>query len=290
MKTFRLTPLLLLLGSSCTNSQNLSLQVSFNLPASDQLGTAASGACTCAAATSAQAVYIASGLLELDPILNANAQYTLNLQAENYLDSTSLTDSNGNTISGPVRNEFHVQGALITYIDSKGILPDVGTTFVAVSADVRTGGLQAATCVPAQAVPHSVATQWYDAMKAAGVDADLVVLEVQLQGVLGSGESISTGYFHFPLNVCTNCAGSQYDNLGKCLLTRTTLVGTGHGPCCAPQDFTVACQRCGGAGEACCTDNMPCDTGLKCAEVISTTIEFCPPYNDALQTACASST
>jgi hypothetical protein len=290
MKTLRSISLLLLLGPSCTNAQNTSLQVSYNLPTSDQLGSGAAGAaCTCAAATTAQAAYLASGVLELDPILNANAQYTLNLQTENYLDTSSLTDSNGTTISGPQRNEFHVHGALVDYLDTKGVLPDVGQQTILVSADVRPGGLQSAACVPAQAVPNAIAQQWYTAMKNANppVKEDVVVLQVQLYGVLGSGESITTGYFHFPITICTNCAGANYDNAGKCFLTRTTLVGEGHGPCCAPQDFTVTCERCGGAGEPCCTDNMPCDTGLKCVEVVSTTIEFCPPYNNALQTTCA---
>jgi hypothetical protein len=269
----------------CTNAQNISIQISYNIPASDQLGAGASGACTCAAATQAQATYIASGLLELDPILNAGAQYTLNLQTENYLDTNPLVDSNGNVISGVQRNDFHVQRALVDYLDTKGILAPIPQTTILVSADVRPGGLQASACVPVQAVPHDVAVNWYNSMKDAGQDSDVVVLQVQLQGVLGSDQPIGTGLFHFPINICTNCGGNAEG--GKCLLTRTTLVGEGHGPCCAPQDFTVTCQPCGGAGRACCTTGTPCDTGLTCKTVASTTIEFCPPYNDALTTACS---
>jgi hypothetical protein len=286
MRQSRLVFLCLAVCLGCTNAQNQSLQVTFNIPASDQTGSSSTGACTCIAATQAQAEYIASGLLELDPLLNIGAQYTLNLQTENYLDTTSLTDSNGTTISGPQRNDFHVERALIDFLDTQGVLPAIPQTTVLVSADVRAGGLQSSTCVPVQAVPHDVATQWYEAMHDAGVSEDVVVLQVQLQGVLGSGEQNGTGYFHFPLTICTNCAGAN-TNAGKCLEARTTLVGEGHGPCCAPQDFTVSCQRCGGAGEACCTDGTDCDTGLSCKAVTTTTIEFCPPYDSALQTACA---
>jgi hypothetical protein len=287
MKKLRLVTASLLLfpWQGCTNAQNLSLQVSYNLPASDQIGAGSSGACTCTPQTSAQSTYIASGLLELDPILNPGAQYTLNLQTENYLDTTTLTDSNGNTISGPQRNDFHVQRALIDFLDTKGILPITPQATVLTSADVRPGGLQSSACIPVQAVPHDVAKSWGEAMKDAGQTSDLVVLQVQLQGVLGTDESINTGYFHFPLNVCTNCGGNAED--GLCLETRTTLVGTGHGPCCAPQDFTITCQRCGGAGEPCCTVGTPCDSMLTCKTVAATTIEICPPYNNALQTACS---
>jgi hypothetical protein len=286
MRRSKLAFLCLAIGSGCTNAQNQSLQVTFNIPASDQLGSSAAGACTCSAATQAQAQYIASGLLELDPILNAQSQYTLNLQTENYLDTTSLTDSNGTTISGPQRNDFHVERALVDYLDTNGVLPSLPQSTVYVSADVRPGGLEASTCVPVQAVPHEVAAQWYEAMHDAGVSEDVVILQVQLMGSLGSGQPNGTGYFHFPLTICTNCAGAE-TNLGKCLVARTTLVGEGHGPCCAPQDFTVSCQRCGGAGEACCTEGLDCDAPLTCKEVVSTTIEFCPPYNNALQTTCA---
>jgi hypothetical protein len=286
MKKLSLASLLLLAWQGCTNAQNLSLQITYNLPASDQLGASSSSACTCAAATQAQAPYIPSGLLELDPILNVGAQYTLNLQTENYLDTSSLTDSNGNTISGPQRNDFHVQRALVDFLDTRGILPPIPQTTVLVTSDVRPGGLQTSACIPVQVVPHDVAKQWYDAMHDAGESNDVVVLQVQLQGVLGSEEPIGTGYFQFPLTICTNCAGANAMD-GLCLDTRTTLVGTGHGPCCAPQDFTVTCERCGGAGEVCCPTGNSCDTGLTCKTVVTTTIELCPPYNNALQTACS---
>ncbi len=288
MKKLTLASFCLLVSLSCTDARNESLQVTFDLPTSDQLESTATGLCTCVPQTQAQATYIPSGFLELNPLLNNSAQYTLNLQTENYLDTQTFSDYNGTTISGQQRNDFHVNSAVITYLDTEGILPDPGPTTALVSADVRPGGLESSSCVPVQAVPNSVAAGWHTALANSkadgGVGSDVVVLQVQLFGTLGSGEQNETGYFYFPLTVCDDCLHQL-----PCSGLDERLVGNGHGPCCASQDFSVTCEHCGNFGEPCCQGNV-CnsggDAGLQCTALTVTTVEFCSPYNDAESSAC----
>jgi hypothetical protein len=279
----------LLLWVGCTNAQNESLVVAFNLPTSDQLQATSSGICTCTPQSQAQATYRPTGFLEVNPALNPAAEYTLNLQTENYLDVTQFSDYNGTTISAQQRNDFHVDRAVVNYLDTGGLLPAVAPVTVLVSADVRPGGLQASSCVPIQAVPHSIASLWAPALETdGGTNSDVVVLEVQLFGTLSSGESINTGLFHFPLTICSDCAGAL-----PCNGPNQTKVGVGHGPCCEFSDFVVFCETCGGQGQPCCGNARTCnsgDAGLTCQPVTSTSAEFCAPYNNGEAFSCQKST
>jgi hypothetical protein len=290
MKKTKLALLPLLAWLGCQDAQNDSLQIAFNLPTSDQLQAMSSGVCTCTPQSTAQATYLAGGFLEVNPILNPGAVYNLNLQVENYLDTTLLVDSNGTTISGAQRNDFKVERAEITYLDTGGFLPPVPTQTAIVSADVRAGGLTASSCVPIQAVSNGVAQAWASAMSAdAGTAIDVVVLEVQLFGQLASGSSFNSGLFHYPITICTDCLGALPVCTGA---VGKTLVAHGHGPCCASQDFDVSCDGCGGLGQPCCGPqgaqfcNAAGDGGsLACTLNQTNTVEICS-FNFAEASTC----
>jgi hypothetical protein len=97
----RLIVLTLLAFMGCTNSQNESIELPFALLSSDELQAPTPGTpCTYSPITSSAGFYRTDGFVDLDPNINPSPGYVLALQVENYLDNTTLADSNGNVVSG----------------------------------------------------------------------------------------------------------------------------------------------------------------------------------------------
>ncbi len=285
----------LLLLAGCTDSTDVSLFIPFALYASDELSPSATGICGFTPITQAQGFYKGSGLLELDPAINPNAEYELGLQVENYLDQTILTDDEGDPLEGPQRNDFNVNYAIVHYEDIGGNLDAVGDVTVYISGTVRPGGEQNAGAVVVQpAVGQGVVQSWQASFSAAGLASEQVVLQLQIFGTLGSGEKTHTGKFLFPLTLCFDCGGisptAPATAANGCPGPQTA-VPIGHGPCCAPQDFISTCENCGGEGQPCCgRSNNSCTSPLTCSgAAASTTTEFCP-YLDQPTVVCAKPT
>ena len=292
----KLTLVALLLAGCGTDAGQTSIEIPFNLLATDELtGSSAGMLCGFMALTQAIGNYKESGFLEMDPAINPGGQYTLGLQVENYLDMTILTDSNGNTIVGANRNDFHIESALVNYIDTEGALTPIPKTRVLVSGTARPGGEQNATSIIVQAVTNSVFQTWQSSFMMSNLASENVVLAIQLSGVLGSGEPVSSGIFHFPITLCFDCGGVSpavaAGHAGGCP-TGMAVIASGHGPCCAPQDFTAVCLPCGNVGQPCCsTAGMQTCVGLlTCSGTpMLTTSEVCPYPNSAGQ-VCAKPT
>ena len=173
--------LALLLLASCTDSTDISLFVPFALFASDELSSSSTGICGFTAITQAAGFYKGSGLLELDPAINPNAEYTLGLQVENYLDETVITDSNGVTISGVQRNDMTVRYANVHYDDVGGNLTSVSDVTVYVSGTVRVGGEQNAGVVVIQpAVGPVVVGSWVQSFENSNLLSEQVIVSVQI--------------------------------------------------------------------------------------------------------------
>jgi hypothetical protein len=241
------------------------IQVESDIYASDELGDATS-ICTISAILPDAGFQKPSGLLELNPSLNPNAEYELELQVAN--NGTSLGD------------DFHFEKVTISYIDIEGNLDFRGELPnpppALVSGVAQAGGVSA---VSVQAVSPTEAQFWSQAFTTSiqtggnltpGVPENVVV-EVQILGVLSSGNQAESSVFDFPIQVCFNCNNfplttadggpvnglffpadcSTYDNgAGGVFYTPLAI---GHGPCCAPQDFYVACIPCGAPGGPCCS-------------------------------------
>ncbi len=292
--------------TACTDTSNTSIEIPFALFAGDEIGVATPGICSILPATSGALPFKESGLLELNPQVNPGAQYLLPLQVENYLSQVPLQDSLGNTLVGANVNDFHVEKAVIKYIDIQGNLGVGGNApaeeTALVSGTVRTGGLQAAAVIEVNAVTPYEVGPWAAALVAGGVlgVAEDVVLEIQLFGVLGSGEQAVSGLFHFPIQVCYNCGGATFVELGadggtpywlpSCPPSSTAIV-TGHGPCCASQDFEVICAPAGGAtGQPCvggvggtCSSSAGTSTPLTCKGGPPTGVEICNSIPASIQ-------
>jgi hypothetical protein len=283
--------LAVLLLAGCTDSTDISLFIPFALFASDELSASSTGICGFTPITQAQGFYKGSGLLELDPAINPNAEYELGLQVENYLDETLITDSNGDPIEGPQRNNFSVEWAIVHYDDLEGQLTGVSDITVYTSGTIRTGGEQNAGSVIVEAVGPGVVGSWVQSFEAKSLLSETVILSVQIFGDLASGEQTQTGVFRFPLTLCWDCGGispTASATAGGCP-AQSTPVPEGHGPCCAPQDFIETCQSCGQSGQPCCGTRgaagaPSCATSsLTCSGPASTTTtELCPYVNQAL--------
>ena len=276
--------------AACTDAGNTSIEIPFDVLASDESSSSATGVCTIAPVTQSGGLYKGSGTLELDPYLNPNAQYTLELQVENYLSQVAVDDSNGNVVVGANENDFHMEKATIKYLDIEGNLTGPSSDVALISGVVRTGGLQGATAVSVPAVTINETLPWINRfstspnLSTSGGFTEDVVLEVQIFGVLSSGEQATSGLFHFPLQVCFGCENLSLGDGGPATGNQavpycekgTTPIAFGHGPCCAPQDFFVACVPCGAAGGACCggPPSGSCDTG-ECTGAEATGIEIC---------------
>ena len=185
--------LAVLLLTGCTDSTDISLFIPFALFASDELSASSSGICGFTPITQAQGFYKGSGLLELDPDINPNAEYVLGLQVENYLDETLITDSNGDPIEGPQRNDFSIRWATVHYDDLEGALTGVSDVTVYSSGTVRPGGEQNAASVVVQAVGPGVVGSWVQSFEAKSLLSETVILSVQIFGDLNSGEQTQTG-------------------------------------------------------------------------------------------------
>ncbi|MHB1845272.1 MAG: hypothetical protein ACYCWW_10610 [Deltaproteobacteria bacterium] len=252
-KTLLVVPLLL---AGCLNQGNESIDLPFAVLATDELQAPSPGTpCFWSPLTQAGGFFRSDGFVELDPAINPSPEYKLGLQVENDLDNTVIVDSNGNPISGPQRNEFHVQSAQIKYIPQQDYLSGNGMPnganilatgdFAPIGA---AGGSQGAGVMLVQ-------TLTTDAVKAlqanigssTGHTSGDLVMQIQLNGVLGSGEAVSSGTFFFPLHVCFDCFGT-----GASCPTGSVAVVQGHGACCSNQDFSAACVACGAKGEPCC--------------------------------------
>jgi len=234
-----------LFATACTDASQTSLEISQALLASDELQTPSPGqVCTYAPQTQAGGFYRATGSLELSPEANPFPEYILVIQLENYLDASDVTDSSGNTIVRGNRNDFHVESFTVNYLDVAGKLGPITPQTVSplTSAVVRPGGIQGATAVGANMIPLSVANSIIQAMSSRQLTEAGLVLEVQANGRLGSGEPISSGIFRFPISL----------SLTPPCATGLSAVALGFGPCCANQDFGAGCFPCGGLNETCC--------------------------------------
>jgi hypothetical protein len=254
--------LLTLLASTfaCTNSQNESIEIPFALLSSDELEAPQVGTpCTYAPVTQAGGQYRADGFVDLDPAINPSPGYQIALQVENYLDNTTLTDSNGDTIAGPQRNDFLVTDAIVQYIAEQTYLaPNLPqrAKFLT-SGRVSAAGTEGASAVVVETLSPNAINALLANLQALNISSpggDLV-LEIYLEGSLASGEPIITGTLDFPLHVCVDCYGASPINC----LDGVTVTPSGHGPCCAPQDFSAVCTSCGGEGQPCCAfpDGVP---------------------------------
>ena len=284
---------LIVIAGACTDARNTSIEIPFDVLSTDELQAPSPGQpCDFPAVTQAGGFYKPNGFVDLDPNVNATPGYLLALQVENYLDVTVLTDSNGNPLSGPQRNDFHVNQAYVRYLPQQDFLTNIPTSaLILTSGDARAGGLQNAEVVAFNALSGAAVQQLQASLQrvksasnpSPGAD---VILEVELQGALGSGEPASTGVFDFPLHVCLDCYGVDPTTCTG----NQTAVPVNHGPCCAPQDFSDVCTPCGSVGLPCCGAAQSCGTGLSCQPQTTPAIGIEPcgyPGNQALTYLCA---
>jgi hypothetical protein len=260
----RLVFLTLLVFMACTDSQNESIEVPFALLSSDELAAPTVGTpCTYSPVTSSAGFYRVNGFVELDPNINPTPGYLLALQVENYLSNVALTDSNGNTVLGGQLDDFLVTDAIVNYIPQQTYMapnlspgdPDHTAKFLT-SGRVQAGGEQDAVAVLIQTLsPNAIndltanLQQLASSQNITNPGGD-IVLQIQLEGSLASGEPMISGYLEFPLHVCIDCYGPAPADC----VDGVTLAPDGHGPCCAPQDFSATCVGCGGAGQPCCAE------------------------------------
>jgi hypothetical protein len=247
VSTRSLARLLLAAGllASCTDASQTSIEVSQALLATNEIQAPSPGqVCDWVPQTQAGGLYKATGFLEVSPIANPGAEYILVTQIENYLDATDVTDSNGNAIVRGNRNDFHVESFTVNYLSVGGTLAAISPQTVSplTSAVVRPGGTQGATAVGANMLPRAVINSIVLGMQSHQLTEAGLVLQVQANGRLGSGEPISSGIFRFPVTLLLT------PPCGNAL----SPVALGFGPCCARQDFSVACVPCGGSGQTCC--------------------------------------
>jgi hypothetical protein len=147
--------------------------------------------------------------------------------------------------------------------------PDHTAKFLT-SGRVSTGGSQSAVAVLIQTLSPNAINDLLANLQQFASDQQItnpggdLVLQIQLEGSLASGEPMVTGLFEFPLHVCIDCYGPSPLNC----LDGVTVAPDGHGPCCAPQDFSDTCVACGGLGEPCCAppDAVPltCNVDTDC--------------------------
>ncbi len=250
----------LALSGACVNSQNTSIQIPFALLSSDELQAPQPGQpCMYLPVTQAGGFFRGSGMIELDPNLNPGANYLLALQVENYLDTTTPTDSQGNPLSGPQRNNFLVTDAIVQYIPQQTYLePNLpAKAKFLTSGRVPTGGAQAATAIMVDTLSPDAVTALTANLQNLASTQNIaspggdVVLAITLEGTLGSGEPVVSGQLFFPLHVCVDCGNA---NPLTCvgLNAGTMTAGVSHGPCCAQQDFMESCISCGQLGQPPC--------------------------------------
>jgi hypothetical protein len=235
--------ILVLVCAACTDASQVSIEISQALLSTDKLQSPSPGqVCAYVPQVQAGGFYKSAGFLELGSG-NPFPEYVLAVQAENYLDNAVVTDSNGGQIVGPSRNDFHVESFTVNYLDVGGQLGAISPQTVSplTAAVVRPGGTQGATAVLANMLPPAVVNSLQTSMRARQLRSAGLVLEVQANGRLGSGEPISSGFFRFPLTLAFTPAvpGEQ-------------LVADTFGPCCANEDFAVFPTPCGSSGEPCC--------------------------------------
>jgi hypothetical protein len=265
----RLIFLVLLASAACTDSGNESIEIPFALKASDETQAPQPGTpCIYSPVTQAGGVYRVDGFVDLDPNVNPSPGYVLALQVENYLDETTISDSNGNPVSGPQRNDFQVTDAIVTYIAEQSYLaPNLpAKAKFLTSGNVQPAGTEGATAVPVQTLSPDAITALQQNLQALEASQNIsspggdLVLQVYLEGTLGSGEPAISGNLDFPLHVCIDCFGANPVNCNNGLTASPSL----HGPCCAPQDFSDICVECGGLDQACCA--LPDGVALTCAQ------------------------
>lgn len=285
--------ILVVLSTACTtDARNISLEIPFDVLSTDELQIPTPGLpCFFAPVTQPSGFFKNNGFVDLDPNVNATPGYTLGLQVENYLDVTVLTDSNGNPLSGPQRNDFHVNQVVVQYLPQQSLFTGVPNSgLIITSGDVRAGGLQNASVIvfnalTSQAVQALTASLQRAKSAQNPFPAGDVVLEVEIQGNLGSGEPASTGVFDFPLHVCLDCYGVDPTSCTG----NQTATPVNHGPCCTTQDFSDTCTPCGSINLPCCGEAQSCGPGLSCQTLTTPPIgvEACGyPANQAVANSC----
>ena len=273
-------------GASDAGSSNAGIRIISNTYANDESGGNGSNGHGCVISNTPMPPSKSSGLLEIDPYLNPNAGYTLELLVENDLPTLGLDD-------------FAVEKATLTYVDTAGNLTGPPSDVALLSGTVRAGGAANAAIFTLTAVSLNEVLPWIDSFSTSsklgtsGGATESLVVQVQLDGVLGSGASASSSILDYPLSVCFGCNNLPLVDGGpstgdsavpECTAGKTP-IATGHGPCCAPQDFYVTCTDCGQPGGPCCGGiNGSCVSGA-CVGSPPTGTEFCPMVPSSLQLA-----
>ncbi len=245
----RSLPFLLLAPLGCTVSpQEPVIEIPFALLSSDEISLAQMTPCTYSPITGPGGTYQADGLLELDPNVSPTPGYLLAVQVENFAGPADpITDGE----FPETANYFSINQAVITYIAQQDFLaanlPPQAT--VPLSGRVAPGGLDWASAVLVPTMSSEVVATLLQNLSTQGPGAagDLI-LEVQLGGTLeGNAEPMVSSLLSFPIHVCIDCGVNPLS-----CINGVTAAPSGHGPCCAPQDFFDVCVPCGGEGEPCC--------------------------------------
>lgn len=214
----------------------------------------------------------ASGLLEVDPLLNPGASYVLVVEASNDLAATPLTTGVMAVPESP--NDFRVRTATASWAGA-GALP-LATETLDTPIVVRAGGPAFSTTIGIPLVSRGLAFSWFQALQASGTSTAKLLIHLTLSGQLGSGQSLDSTQLDVPLTVCRDCGGvSLPDTCGQ----GSVLAPTSSGPCCAAQDFQDACIACGSAAQPCCgaTDGgqVACEPGLTCSGGVAAGVWGC---------------
>ncbi len=256
----RLLPLLMLTPLACNGlfDPGQSIEIPFALQSSDELAAPTPGsACTFEPITaSGGGVFKENGFLDLDPNVEPTPGYELALQVEN--NQSPASDGS---------HDFHVTDALVTYVAEQSylVLPaaDSKAKFLT-SGTVTPGGAATASANLIQTLSPNVINDLQQSLQDLATAEEIsspggdVDLEIALEGTLGNGQAVTSGTFTFPLHVCIDCFGV---NPANCV-DGVTAAPSGHGPCCAPQDFSDTCVTCGGVGQPCCA--LPDAVFLQC--------------------------
>jgi hypothetical protein len=280
---------LILLPLGCSASPDTpEIEIPFALLSSDELQPVSMTPCTYVPITGPGSISRAGGLLELDAAVNPSPSYVLAVQVVNSLPS-SLNDESP-VPSGPIAGTFLVSNAVVTYIAQQSFLAAnvPAQVTVPVSGTVMPGGIYwaGAILVPTMNPDVIAALSQNLVAQGPGASGDLI-LEIQLDGTLeGSGESMVSNVLSFPLHVCLDCGVNPL-----ICVDGVTAVPSGHGPCCAPQDFFDVCVACGGAGEPCCAPpetvpatcsrNADCQSSYGASSICDDDAGVCTPGCDA---------
>ena len=186
-------------GTPDAAGANAGIRILANSFASDENGGIDAGTCT--VSNSPAAASKSGGMLELDPYLNPNAAYTLELLVENDLPTVGVQD-------------FVVEKATLTYLDIEGNLTGPSQDLALLSGTVRAGGAANATVLPVTGIGADAVSAWAASfanspnLGTSGGFSEDVVVQITLDGVLASGNQATSAAFNFPVSLCFGCGKS----------------------------------------------------------------------------------